>query len=186
MKGDYADRGAADLRIGDPIAPHRPTTLEDWKHWYAVRRARRVTCDRIDPQLAEIYGIDADTIADTVHRWGGPQLPDELFEEWFGKPTPKQVPAPIAVEPVREPQPRLVYDPAAVDNVLVERVLRRNADPSQLSDQEMIAAAGRMWVDGQSITAMVKLLHVGPIHVSKMIGAFRQSTATANPTAGAA
>ncbi len=180
------------LAVGDlalSLAVHRPQSLREWRTWYATMRAARYALDkRGRPDLVVDYGVDADTITKTVRRWGGPPLPDGLFQEWFGTRRPvddRDLPAPttagaasvIEVHPAPASRTVTAGTIGSVDDVLVDRAIGGDqAAAHLLTHEERQAVAGRMFAAGRSMTAICKVLHVNGTEAAKLIGAYRRRT----------
>jgi hypothetical protein len=165
------------------LAVPRPQSRDEWVRWYATKHAARAGLTRRgQDHLVDVYGLDADTIADHVNRWNGPHLPDSLFTEWFGtctrpRPAPRtrirlSVPPTAATDtpaaqPAKPRQPLSATD-SGVDEVLVERAVAGNAE-------ERIAVVGAMFTAGAGLGTIAKRLGMNGDDTAKLVGAWRAS-----------
>jgi hypothetical protein len=183
MSNPRSSLATGDLAVDLSLVIHRPQGRREWITWYATQHAIRDGLIRrgADQELVEACGLDADTIADTVARWGGPAQPDPLFWAWFGVPTRRPAAAPV-LDTASDVDDGPTTPPAAatrpcgdVDEVLIERAMTGDqAAVHLLTTDDRVTVAGRMFTAGRSMTAICKLLHVSGTEASKMVGAYRR------------
>lgn len=163
------------------LAVPRPQSRDEWARWYATKHAARAGLTRRgQDHLVEVYGLDADTIAEQVHRWGGPPLPDDLFTDWFGTRTRPDSAGRSTRIRLDTPPPAKPRRPAGardniVDQVLVERAVAGGVRMSHLNAQERVAAVGALFVAGHSLSTIAARLHMNTEDAAKLIGAWRAS-----------
>jgi hypothetical protein len=176
------------------LAVPRPQSRDEWVRWYATKHAARAgLANRGAADLADVYGLDADSIADQVERWNGPHLPDGLFTAWFGtctrpRPAPQtrirlSIPPSAAADtpaatpaatPAKPRRPASATD-SGVDEVLVERAVAGKVPLSKLNAGERVAAVGQMFTAGHSLSTIAKRLGMNGVVTAKLVGAWRAS-----------
>jgi hypothetical protein len=155
------------------LAVPRPQSRDEWVRWYATKHAARAGLTRRgQDHLVDVYGLDADTIADHVNRWNGPHLPDSLFTEWFGTCTR---PRPAPRTRIRLSVPPTAATDSGVDEVLVERAVAGKVPLSKLNAEERIAVVGAMFTAGAGLGTIAKRLGMNGDDTAKLVGAWRAS-----------